>query len=91
MQALERGVGFYSARQERAFREMFSPLTWLAWAMRIPIVIFERAGVPVEDASSKGVQAISWLLRLGMLALIALVGAKLGFSIPWDKIAGLLK
>jgi hypothetical protein len=91
MQALERGIGVYSARRERAFREMFSPITWLAWAVSLPILVLERAGVPMEDASSSGVQAVAWLLRLGMFVLIALVGTKLGVSIPWDKIGSLLK
>jgi len=91
MQALERGIGWYSVRKERAFWELFSPISWIAFVIQIPIKALERAGVPMEDASSKGVLGIAWVLRLSMLTLLGLACAKLGLSIPWDKIAALFK
>jgi hypothetical protein len=91
MQTLERGIGGYEALKRAGVRRALSPISWLAWIVEIPIRVLERAGVPMEDASSKGIQAIAWVLRLGMLVIVAFVAARLGFSIPWDKISAFLK
>jgi hypothetical protein len=89
--ALERAIGYYFALQERAFRELFSPITWLAFLVRIPIVVLERAGVPMEDASSRGVQTSAWIMRLAAIVLLVLASTKLGLSIPWDKVLAWFK
>jgi hypothetical protein len=91
MQALERGVGGLEEEKRTAVRMAFSPISWLAWVVEIPIRVLERAGVPMEDASSKGVHAIGWVLRLGMFIVVAFVAAKLGLSVPWEKLFSFLK
>lgn len=91
METLERGIGALEEARRMAVRRAFSPITWLAWIVEIPIIVLARAGVPMEDASSKGVQAVAWVLRLGMLAAVAFAATKLGVSLPWEKLGALLK
>jgi hypothetical protein len=91
MQTMERGIGGFEESRQAAIRRAFSPITWLAWVVEIPIKVLERAGVPMEDASSKGVQVIAWILRLGMVGLVALIGAKLGISVPWERAIAFFK
>jgi hypothetical protein len=43
--ALEQGIGLYKARQKQAFREIFNPIIWLAYLIRLPITVMERAGM----------------------------------------------
>jgi hypothetical protein len=89
MQTLERGIGGFEEAMRAAVRRALSPISWLAWIVEIPVRILERAGVPMEDASSKGVHAIVWVLRLGMLIVVSFVATRLGLSIPWEKLPAL--
>ena len=91
IQALERGIGALNESRRAALRRAFSPISWLAWIVGFPIRILEHAGVPMEDASSQGVQMVAWVLRLGMSALLALLATKLGFSVPWEKITAIFR
>lgn len=84
MQTLERGIGHYTFRQERALKEMFNPLHWVAYILRLPITILELSGI---EASNKIISEIyAWLIRILVLTILALLATKLGISIPWDKI-----
>ena len=91
MQTLERGIGGLEEAQRAAVRRAFSPITWLAWGVQMPILILKRAGVEIQDASSKGAAAVGWALRLVMLAFVVFAAAKLGLSIPWEKLSALLR
>ena len=76
--ALDQGIGYYGDLKRTAFWRMFSPVTWLAWFVRLPLTVLERAGV----ASSNRIYG--WFIQ-GLVALIlALVAQKLG--LPLDKI-----
>jgi hypothetical protein len=86
MQTLERGIGGMEELQRVAVRRAFSPITWLAWIVEIPIKVLARAGVPMEDASSKGVQVVGWGLRLAMFAGLTFAATRLGFSVPWGEL-----
>lgn len=89
--SVDRGIGGLEFMRETAFRRMFNPLAWMAWVVRLPIAILQSAGVAMDDASAKGVAAIGWIMRVGMLLLIAFTAAKLGITIPWDRIVGFFK
>ena len=47
--AIERGVGSYLYRRKVALREMFNPINWIAYMLRLPIVILERAGIETAN------------------------------------------
>jgi len=49
MRMLEQGIGAYQMRQERAFRDLFNPLFWVAMVVRSPIWVLERAGVAHDE------------------------------------------
>ncbi len=91
MHTLDRAVGGFEEYRRMSVRRMCNPIWLTAAVVSIPIKVLVRAGVPMEDASSKAVQGIGWLLRLSMLALIALVCTKVGISIPWDKVIAVFK
>jgi hypothetical protein len=88
---LERGIGGYEEMQRASVRRAFNPISWMAWIVGIPIRVLELAGVPMDDASSKGVSVIAWLLRLAMFVVVTFTAAKLGFSLPWDRLGAFLK
>ena len=89
MQSLERGVGVYAELKKAALRRMFSPLTWIAALLRIPITVLERAGM--AEASSGMLKAYAWILRITFLALVVFGAAKLGISVPWKEVVELFR
>jgi hypothetical protein len=70
---------------------MFSPLSWIAAAVRLPISILERAGIESGEASSGVLKAYALLMRAIMLVILLFIAAKLGISIPWEKLFTFLK
>ena len=81
---LEEGIGMYQSRKQIAWREIFYPTVWLAYIVRLPITILERAGVRPSDQMITDIYGK--LLQAAMLVLIVLLGLKLGFTIPWERI-----
>jgi hypothetical protein len=88
MGTLEQGTGVLEAHKEREHRRLYSPLTWMGLGLRMPITALERAGVDIEEASSSVLKVYSWVLRLLMVAILLFTAAKLGLSIPWNKLLG---
>lgn len=91
MRSIEEGIGVYEALGRVAVRRMFSPISWIASVVRIPVTILERAGVESGEASSGVVRAYALLLRGVMLVILLFIAAKLGISLPWEKLLGFLK
>jgi hypothetical protein len=91
MYAIEEGIGVYESFKSAAMRRMFNPITWVAAVVRLPITILERAGVESGEASSGVVKAYGLLLRVLMLVIVLFIAAKLGISIPWEKLFAFLK
>lgn len=82
MQSIERGIGFYQDRGNKALFELINPFIWVVWLIRLPIAVLNRAGI--ED---KGVimQIYSWVIRTIMVVMLIFYATKLGISIPWDE------
>lgn len=84
LDAIDRGIGFYSKRKSIAKLEIFNPLHWIAFFSRIPIIILKIAGI---ETSNKIISNLYSFTMQGIMAIIlALLATKLGISIPWDKI-----
>jgi hypothetical protein len=90
MTLLERAIGVYQEWQDAAFRDLFNPLVWLAWFIRLPISILEHAGLSDESVTSRVIQGYGWIIRVCMVALIVSASlwvlTKVGMPIPWDKL-----
>ena len=82
--AVERGIGYYLARKDRAKIEFMNPLHWIAFILRAPILILEFAGVEAGNKIVSRLYAFS--LQIFMLLILFFISTKLGLSIPWDKI-----
>jgi hypothetical protein len=91
LHTLERGIGGAEELKRRARLRMFNPVWWVAWVVGLPITILEMAGVPMDEATSKGITVVAWLLRLAMFVAVSFAAAKLGFSVHWDKLLAFLK
>lgn len=88
MHILERGIGYYLARKEKARRELINPLCWAAFFLRMPLLILHMAGV---ETSNKIISSIyGWVLKVIMFFILILFATKLGISVPWDKVIALL-
>jgi len=84
---LNQGIGYYENAEHRAFWELFNPLSWIAFILRIPLLIIQKAGlVSDEEVASKILIFYVWLVRIIILTGIAFLTAKLGISIPWHLI-----
>ena len=87
MHVLNNAIGVFEARKKRAFWEMFNPVTWAAFFIRLPITIMERAGFGGNRKSQELlVGAYATFVKAVMAAILVLVLVKLGVTIPWDEI-----
>lgn len=87
MELLDAGVGAHKNRLERAKFEMFSPITWIAYVIRLPITVLERAGLASHPKSQeKFLNVYAWAVQFSMLALILVVLGHYGAKIPWSDI-----
>ena len=86
MQTLESGIGVYEAARDAAFRDLLNPLSWIAWLVGLPLTVLERAGLAGEASTSVVGRTYAWIIRVVMVALLILVMAWLGVTIPWDKL-----
>jgi hypothetical protein len=84
---LNEGIGTYEFLRQRAFRQWFNPLNWLALIVRFPITIFERAGLTGDEGFSRIVTRVYSSIAMGAIAiLLSLICLKLGLTIPWTLI-----
>jgi len=90
IQALDRGIGVFEHKKKSEFRQLFNPATYLGWCVRFPISVLEKAGLEGDEASSVTINAYGWLVRVVMLAVLALFANRLGIKGAWDKLVGLL-
>src|SRR5262249_16508300 len=81
MTLLERAIGVYQEWRDAAFRDLFNPLVWLAWFIRLPISVLERAGLQDEATASRVVKGYGGIVRIAVLGVLM----RLGVPIPWDK------
>jgi len=87
MELLDAGIGAHKNRLPRAKIEMFSPITWIAYMIRLPITVLERAGLASHPKSQeKFLNAYAWVVQFAMLALILVVAGHYGAKIPWSDI-----
>ena len=82
---LDQGLGYYEAIKYKAKRDIFNPIAWIAFILRIPSIIIEKTGlVPPEKGASFLFKMYALLIRGLILIILALLAAKLGVSIPWN-------
>jgi hypothetical protein len=87
---LDRGLGAYAARQRQALFELLNPLLLVSSVLKIPVFILSRAGLDAPSTRTKLTETYMWTLRLVFLILLVIAATKLGFSIPWERVARLL-
>jgi hypothetical protein len=87
MGVLEQGVGIYAARLSQARWELFNPITWAAYAVRIPITIMERAGLVGHEKTTEMVLGgYARVMKFLMIAILCLILILLGAKVPWKEI-----
>ncbi len=91
MAVLEQGIGFYLETRRSALRRKLNPVSWLACVIRFPVLVLEAGGLEGQAGKSAVYGVYAWLLRLVILAILALIATKLGVSIPWRQLVALLK
>ena len=86
MEALEMGIGQYQLRSDRAKYQLVSPIEWIAFTLRLPIEIFERAGfLTTEEQHSKFVSVYETVARLLVLLILGGVATKFGLKPIWGS------
>lgn len=87
LERLDMAIGMYKARLPRAKRELFSPITWMAHVVRLPITILERAGLAAHPQSQEMIlSGYGKLLKALIVAILLLIAIRLGVAIPWKDI-----
>jgi hypothetical protein len=91
--SLTEGIGIYEARKHQAFWEMFNPVVWVAYIIRLPITVMERAGlVGHEKTQDMVLSGYTLAIRLMMAALVGLFLVRQGVQFPWkaffDRVIG---
>jgi len=74
---IDRGIGFYETRKRTAFFELFSPITWIAFIFRIPLVIIQRAGLSSEEEGASYILQIYKFAVYSVILLILILIAKM--------------
>lgn len=93
LQRLDMGIGVYQASLPATRRALYSPISWMAYVIRIPVAIFERAGLASHPKTQeKLIDAYAWVMRIAMLAAVLLILAHYGMKIPWaDAFSAIVK
>ncbi|MGE3278094.1 MAG: hypothetical protein AB7O67_23540 [Vicinamibacterales bacterium] len=76
------GIGVYDSMQSSARRRKFMPLSWLAYAVSIPVRVLIRAGLvsPFREGDTKvldwtlGIIQAGWVVAIGWLSKAAAEG-----------------
>src|SRR5574341_1540963 len=89
--SLERAIGYYEVRKERAFIELFNPLTWIALILRAPDYIRYRAGLTNEKTNSITEKMFLWGIKILFGIILLFIAAKLGISISREDIFKFIK
>ncbi len=89
--ALEQAIGYYEMRKERAFIELFNPLTWVALVLRAPNYVRDRAGLTNEKTNSTIEKIFFWSMRILFGIILLFIAAKLGISISRDDVLKWIK
>ena len=89
---IDRGIGFYEIRKRTAFFELFSPLTWIAFIFRIPLIIIQRAGLSSEEEGPTQIlQFYKWVVRFVILIILILIAKMLGIADLFVSVIGFFK
>lgn len=84
---LEQGIGLCKGRLRRAKMEMFNPIMWAAYAIRIPITVMERAGFGANKKTQDMLLGgYARFMRIAMAGILGLLLLLLGFKVPWKHI-----
>jgi hypothetical protein len=84
---LEQGIGIYQLRLEQAKRDLYNPLAWAAYAIRLPITVMERAGFGTHEKTQEMMLgAYGRFMKIMMSVILVLVALLLGFKVPWKEI-----
>lgn len=83
---LERAIGAYSTQAERAKRTRWYPTEWLAWLLRLPVVVLQSAGL--AQGKDAGDKALKFLVWFGAVIWVALGTFKISdlLSSAWPMI-----
>lgn len=87
MRMCNNAIGVLEARKRQTFWQMFNPIHWLAWVIRLPITILETAGFGGHTESQKMVLKIYKIaVSIAMLSLLVFGAIKAGIEIPWKEL-----
>jgi hypothetical protein len=88
MDVLNEGIGVLEARMKQARRELFNPLIWMAYLIRMPVTVMEWAGFGThEKTQDLLIGAYARFMKIMMGVILILVTLLLGVKVPWKEIA----
>jgi hypothetical protein len=87
LQRLDMGIGIHKTHLPQAKWDLFNPAMWMAYIIRLPITVLERAGMMSHPTTQeKFLTVYAWVVQFATLALILIVAGHYGAKIPWSNI-----
>jgi len=87
MSVLEQAIGMYEARVKYTFGQLFNPIEWISWLVRLPLEILERAGLDQNDDMHKRAYSIyGWIIRVVFALILLLIAARIGIKVDWKEL-----
>lgn len=87
VERLDMGIGLHKNRLPHAKHDLFNPIMWMAYVIRLPITVLERAGMMSHPKNQeKFLNVYAWVVQFAMLALILMVAGHYGAKIAWGDI-----
>jgi len=78
---IDRGIGFYKRLRKQELINLVSPISWIAYIFRIPLLIIQRTGLVTNDeGASLLLKLYIWVVRLIVLLILLLIAKKLGIE-----------
>jgi hypothetical protein len=81
------GIGAYKGWFKQAKRELFNPVIWAAYLIRIPITVMERAGFGAHEKTQA--MMLGWygrFVQVMMAIILGLFMVRQGIKFPWKEI-----
>jgi hypothetical protein len=87
MHIVEQGIGLYELRLKQAKRELFNPVIWLAYIIRLPITVMERAGFGGHEKTQELLLGgYAKFMKIMMGIIVGLFMVRQGIKFPWKEI-----
>jgi hypothetical protein len=87
MSVLEQAIGVYESRLRQSKWDFINPVVWIAYLIRLPITVLERAGLVSHDKTAEMMLGgYAKFMKYAMSVILVLLALRLGVKMPWKDL-----